>query len=90
MIINDTYRVISEPYHDFPIVNYGPRVINYAPRVINYAPREHSKHRCHSWRASYDDHNMIIVQANCFMTAATKPKNRSQTGLNVAIQYLVL
>ncbi len=64
MIVNDTFRVISEPYHDFPIVNY-------APRVINYAPREHSKHRCHSWQASYDDHNMILVQANCFMTAAT-------------------
>jgi hypothetical protein len=44
------------------VLNYALRLLNYAPRVLIYAPRQYLKYRPHSWRSSYDNSNMFIVE----------------------------
>ncbi len=53
--------------HDFKchhkLEHHTSSVKNYAPRAVSYAPWEDLYYSHHSWRLSYDDCNIFIVQA---------------------------
>ena len=53
--------------HDFKchhkLERHTSSVKNYAPRAVSYAPWEDLYYSHHSWRLSFDDCNIFIVQA---------------------------